>query len=260
VTARLDELTARLRALDPYLAADIGRGDALAADLWITPASLASDRARLERLADAYGERWGVRGDRTSQASFILLDYSWYGIAPPAAACLAYAELPALDGAAVWLDPQTREGRLALNPGAQVTEGATVHDLRTAIERHMAPLVDALVERRWIGRRPAWWGIGDRVVGALEHAALALGTPGAARPVAEALVHHPGSPLDAPRHRFIEIVHDGRTYPIGLRASCCRFYRVPDVDKCVTCPLVPEPERAVRLREWVGEIAAAASA
>jgi len=154
----------------------------------------------------------------------------------------------------VWLEPATREGSLALAVDAPAATG--IEALRRQIEAFMAPIVGAIVARRWLGRRAAWLGVGDRVVGAFEHLGQAIGAPDRARAMAEALVHAPGSLLDSPRHRFVEIEGGGRTHAVGMRASCCRFYRVPETEKCLTCPLLDEAERAPRLEAWLSELAA----
>ena len=219
----------------------------------MTPSSLA-DGDRLVELADAYAARWGVEGDRTSQASFVILDVSWYAFAPLVASLLLDDSFPGLRDASVWLDPSTREGSLALADAASVRRG--IDELRAEIEAFMTPVVDAIVARRWLGRRAAWLGVGDRVVGAFEHLGPAAGSAARARALAEALVHAPGSPLDSPRHRFVELEVAGRTHAVGMRASCCRFYRVPGTDKCLTCPLLDDEEREPRLRAWLSELTA----
>lgn len=255
MTPDLPALLGAARRADPYLACGVGRDPGRAPQLWTTAGTLAADPGALDALADAYARRWGVVGDRPSQATIIVLDYTWYASAPLVALALTAGLVPALRGAEVWLDPETREGCLALPAGVAVAP-VDADALRTEIETHLAPLVDAIAERRWISRRTAWLGVGDRVVGAIEHVLRGIGAPKRAPIEAERIVHRPGSALDSPRHRFVEIEAAGRLVPVGIRASCCRFYRVPGVEKCLTCPLVPEPERTHRLREWVREEAA----
>jgi FhuF 2Fe-2S C-terminal domain len=244
VITSLADVLARVRAADPYLAVGIGRDDRDPAH-WLTPERLAADPDRLVALADAYGARWGVAGDRTSQASFIVLDLSWYAFAPLVATYLAAGVVPSLGGAQVWLEPSTREGSLALAAGPVARESG-IAALRSTIEAYAAPLVEAIVARRWLGRRTAWAGVGDRVVGAFEHLGPALADADRARASAEALIHHPGSRLDSPRHRFVTYGAGPDSMTLGLRATCCRFHRVPDVDYCLTCPLLPEADRQKR--------------
>jgi hypothetical protein len=254
VTSDLATLLAECGRLDPYLACGIGRSASHDPALWLTAEGLAADPAGLDRLADAYARRWEIPGDRASQATIIVLDYTWYATAPLVAAWLVGGVVPSLSGAEVWLDPETREGSLALGTTELVPPSNDA--LRATIEAHLEPLVEAIAARRWIGRRTAWMGVGDRVVGAIEHVERILGTPERAPAEADRIVHRPGTALDSPRHRFIGVpaAAGERTVPVGLRASCCRFYRVPGVEMCVTCPLVPVPERDARLGEWVAEL------
>lgn len=249
VTVDLASLLAEARQVDPYLACGIGRDPAREERLWTSAERLAVEPGALERLADAYGRRWQIVGDRASQATIIVLDYTWYATAPLVGLALGAGVVPSLRDAEVWLDPETREGCLALAEAEPIT--ADGEALRTEIEAHLAPLVDAIGERRWISRRTAWLGAGDRIVGAVEYVLRELGSPERAPAESDRIVHRAGSALDSPRHRFIQVEAGDRVVPVGLRASCCRFYRVPGVEKCITCPLVPEPERAERLREWV---------
>lgn len=254
--ADLGALLAAARSVDPYLACGIGRDPARDERLWTGAERLAAEPGALERLADAYGRRWQIVGDRASQATIIVLDYTWYAAAPLVNLALGAGVVPSLRNAEVWLDPETREGCLALAPA----EPAGAGQLRDEIEAHLAPLVDAIGERRWISRRTAWLGAGDRIVGAVEYVLRELGAPERAPAEADRIVHSAGSALDSPRHRFIQIEAGDGFVPVGIRASCCRFYRVPGVEKCITCPLVPEAERADRLRDWVREVAADAVA
>lgn len=245
MNAELADVVDRIGALDPYLACGIGRDDP--ARPWLAPSALAAADGRLERLATAYGERWSVPADRCSQASYVILDYSWYAFAPLVATFLSEGVVPRLDGAQVALEPQTRIGRLALVP-LRPRRGASVDDLRDEIVQHVTPIVEAVVERRWLGQKPAWWGVGDRVVGAFEYLGDLIGQPDRARDLASGLVHAPGSPLDSPRHRFASFEHLGVTRTVGLRAACCRFHRVPGEEKCLTCPILAPEEREGRIR------------
>jgi hypothetical protein len=41
------------------------------------------------------------------------------------------------------------------------------------------------------------------------------------------------------------------THVYQRRASCCRFYMVPEGELCASCPLVPQEERLARNRAWM---------
>ncbi len=255
MTPDLRTLLADCGRLDPYLACGIGRDPDRTPGLWRTAERLATEPGTLDELADAYARRWGLEGDRPSQATIIVLDYTWYAAAPIVGTALVGGLVPALDGAEVWLDPETREGYLSLDTADARPGGSDA--VRATVEAHLRPLIEAIAERRWISERVGWMGVGDRLVGAIEHVEQVLGTPERAPEEADRVVHRAGSSLDSPRHRFIQIAAGDRVFPVGLRASCCRFYRVDGVEKCMTCPLVREPERTRRLRDWVSELLSA---
>lgn len=245
MSSDLSDLLERLSSIDPFLACSVERDASLDERRWWAPARLAADPGALDALATAYAERWDLAGDRVTQASFIVLDLTWYAVAPLVAGLLADGSMPRLDGAEVWLDPSTREGRLVVSRAAPIRD-ATVDHLRTEVEAYFAPLVEALAEGRWLGRRAAWWGIGDRTVGAIEHLAPMVTDPDTARRAIDGVVHHSGSPLDSPLHRLIHVEIDSGRQPIAVRATCCRFYRVPEVGHCLTCPLITDTERRSR--------------
>jgi ferric iron reductase protein FhuF len=43
--------------------------------------------------------------------------------------------------------------------------------------------------------------------------------------------------------RFYPVTYQGVTHVYHRRASCCRFYKVPQGELCASCPLVPQEER-----------------
>lgn len=234
----------RIRKLDPYLACAVGR------DMdgrWTSPADPGrAGEPWLEMLADEYASAWGVGGDRCTQATLIVLDYSWYACAPLVASYLLDGVVPRLDGAEVRLDPATRTGGLALADQA-ARSARSVDALRDEAESFLAPLVEAVATRRWLSARVAWLGIGDRIVSAFEYLGAVAGDPAQARLAAEQLVHAPGSRLDSPRHRFVTFSHRGVERTLGARASCCRFHRTSGGDYCLTCPLIGEDDRCARV-------------
>ena len=246
----LHRLVAQVEALGPSLQCAVGRSALGDRGRWTTAAQLAArDGTSLAELMHAYGDAWGVADDRRSQAAFVILDYTWYLAAPLVAAHLLAGRLPSLDGAALWLDAESRTGALALSDDPP--RRSSPERLGEAVVAHVRPLVERLAERRWLGARSAWLGVGDRLVGAFEHVGDLIGQRERAQRDASAIVHRAGSELDSPRHRFATFEHRGLARTIGIRASCCRFYRTREARYCLTCPLVPEDERGERVREWI---------
>jgi hypothetical protein len=250
----LRTLVAQVDALGSSVSCAVGRGSSGAAGIWTTPAELAAGEGdALEELMRAYGRSWGVPDDRRSQASFVILDYTWYLAAPLVASHLLAGRLPSVRGASVRLDAASRTGTLAL--AAEPPRTSSPELLGDEVIGHLRPLVERVADRRWLEARAAWLGVGDRIVGAFEHVGDLIGQRTRAQADAAALVHRPGSELDSPRHRFATYEHRGVERTVGIRASCCRFYRAPAARYCLTCPLVTEHERTQRVRDWIaGEL------
>lgn len=250
----LHGLVAEVNALAPSCRCTIGRSPWAGHGRWLTASGLAADDgAGLDELMRAYGASWGVADDRRSQAAFVILDYTWYVTAPLVAAHLISGRLPSLEGAAVWLDAGSRTGALALAAAPPCRSSA--ERLGDQVAAHLRPLIERVVERHSLGRRAAWLGVGDRIVGAFEHVGDLIGDRERAQADAAAVVHRGGSELDSPRHRFSTYEHGGVERTIGIRASCCRFYRTPAARYCLTCPLIREDERIERVRDWIaGEL------
>jgi hypothetical protein len=51
--------------------------------------------------------------------------------------------------------------------------------------------------------------------------------------------------------RLHAVAYRGATHLYQRRASCCRFYLLPQGKLCASCPLVPHEERLARNRAWM---------
>jgi hypothetical protein len=49
------------------------------------------------------------------------------------------------------------------------------------------------------------------------------------------------------------VEYGGMVHLYQRRASCCRFYLLPEGDLCASCPLVSDEERLTRNRDWMKE-------
>jgi ferric iron reductase protein FhuF len=47
------------------------------------------------------------------------------------------------------------------------------------------------------------------------------------------------------------VSHRGATHLYQRRASCCRYYLLPEGDLCASCPLVSDEERLAKNRAWM---------
>ena len=116
---------------------------------------------------------------------------------------------------------------------------------------HLAMLVDALGDLAPIGRRLLWGNVAAATAGAFaalaaaelpspERAVLMLGN-------ARRLLHEPGSPTEGLAEVF-PVDHAGGVRLFVRRQTCCLRYRLPDAPPmCLSCRLMPEPERRRRV-------------
>jgi hypothetical protein len=66
-------------------------------------------------------------------------------------------------------------------------------------------------------------------------------------PEARRLLDHPGTPTEGLAEVF-PVPHDGGTRLFVRRQTCCLRYRLPDAPlTCLSCRLLPEPERRRRI-------------
>ena len=140
---------------------------------------------------------------------------------------------------------------------AQHPSIATVSDaaelrctLRHALVAQSEPVVDALYE--WSGfARKGTWGMltsswAAQFTGLYEHPDDQRGV----QPVIEDLFDGPDL-VSAMRPRLHAVTYGPATHLYQRRASCCRFYLLPQGELCASCPLVSQEERLRRNREWM---------
>jgi len=115
---------------------------------------------------------------------------------------------------------------------------------------HLGPLVEALHDIAPIGRRLLWGNVAAATAGAF--AALSATAPWRHEPDrllddARRLLDHPGSPTSGLAELF-PVPHDDATRLFVRRQTCCLRYRLPDAPPtCLSCRLMPEPERRRRI-------------
>ena len=100
-----------------------------------------------------------------------------------------------------------------------------------------------------VSRRPSsalWRGCRDRAAQALIFAAEERGNQAQGEIAAREALAAPGPLRGELRMADLDLGHGPER--VQLRASCCLWYRVPGEPKCSVCPLVPDRERAERLR------------
>jgi len=115
---------------------------------------------------------------------------------------------------------------------------------------HLAALVDALHHLLPIGERLLWGNVAAATAGAF--AALSATAPAPAdadrlMEDAHRLLDEPGAPTEGLAELF-PVAHGGGARLFVRRQTCCLRYRLPDAPPtCLSCRLVPEPERRRRI-------------
>ena len=151
-----------------------------------------------------------------------------------------------------WLD------RLAVAPGlkwrATTPAGSSALDAASTgatLTKLMRPLVDALTDRRLLGRRALWGSVADAVVAyqTLEAAkASGLAPEQGMASGRELVAALPGS-LEPPL--WLTVWRADTEKSIRLKQACCLAYKVPGQDLCLTCPLSDELTRPAGLEQWL---------
>jgi ferric iron reductase protein FhuF len=140
----------------------------------------------------------------------------------------------------------------ATHPSMQtVADGdALLRALRTALVEQATPVVESLY--RWSGfARKGTWGMltsswASQFTGLCE-------TPSdqrAMQPVIEALFAG-SDEAAAMQPRMHPVTYQDVTHLYQRRASCCRYYLLPQADLCASCPLVSHDDRLARNLEWM---------
>jgi len=117
---------------------------------------------------------------------------------------------------------------------------------------HLHHLVEAIHDLAPVGRRLLWGNVAAATAGSF--AVLSNRPPWDRRPDhliddAQRLLDSPASPTWGLAEVF-GVPHEGGTRLFVRRQTCCLRYRLPDAPPtCLSCRLVPEPERRRRIAE-----------
>jgi len=254
-----------LRTLNASWHVEIGTPAGLG---WIAGVDLRdAERGPFNDLLTRIGERANTTDRRTIAASFALR-IGWAS-AMAIAPYLRFQCIPdiALENVSFKFRESTFFERTALHdPRGHVIAGdarathaaiATVADadvllrtLRTALVSQSAPVVDALY--RWSGFAPkGTWGMLTS-----SWAAQFTGlcdTPSDQRamlPTIEAFFTGDDEAA-AMQPRMHPVTYGSVTHLYQRRASCCRYYLLPQGDLCASCPLVSHDDRLARNLQWM---------
>jgi hypothetical protein len=149
-------------------------------------------------------------------------------------------------GAVIAGDPRGSHPSMAMVPDAD----ALVAALRRALVAQAEPVVEALFAWSGFARKGTWgqvtssWAshVTTLCEDRLDHRGL--------RPLLEALFAGDDEAARM-RPRFHEVGHGGAVHLFQRRASCCRYYLLPNAELCASCPLVSHDDRVARNRAWM---------
>ncbi len=235
---------------------DVHVGQPPAADGWIVGAALANAASGpLNELLLRIGERVKTT-DRRTIAALYAMRFGWAS-AMAIAPYVKFHCVPDVSLANISLKfkPSTFLARMAIHEPRGVMLDANARDvLRTELRRQLTeqavPVVDALY--RWSGFAPrGTWGMFTSSWAAHLTALSATG-PDQSSVIPELHRFFDGDDLAARMQPRVHTVsyHDA-THVYQRRASCCRFYLVPEGELCASCPLVSQPERLARNLAWM---------
>jgi hypothetical protein len=130
------------------------------------------------------------------------------------------------------------------------TDHALVRELRKALVDQAMPVVEALYEWSGFARRGSWGMITSSWASQFTGLSENRQDHRIVWPDLNALFAGDDI-VTAMQPRMHAVTFREHTHLYQRRASCCRYYLVPQGDLCASCPLVSHEERLVRNQEWM---------
>jgi hypothetical protein len=254
-----------LQALDASWHVEIGRPEGAG---WITGADLRDAQAGpFHELLLRIGERTRTRDRRTIAASFALR-YGWAS-AMAIAPYLRHHCVPdiALENVSFKFKPSTFFERTAMHePRGTVTatdarathvslatvpdDRALLRELRSALTAQATPVVEALYEWSGFARKGTWGMLTSSWAAQFTGLCEQPNDQRAMLPVLESLFAGDDE-VAKMRPRMHAVAWAGVVHLYQRRASCCRWYLLPQGELCASCPLVADDERVRRNLDWM---------
>jgi ferric iron reductase protein FhuF len=254
-----------LRALDASWSVEIGRPEG---DGWIAGKELTNARSGpLHELLVRIGER-SKTNDRRTIAALFALRYGWasaMAIAPH----LLYQCVPdvSLGNVSFKFKPSTFFERTAMHrPRGTVTaadgraghesistvpdDQALLRELRHALSSQAAPVVEALFEWSGFARRGTWGMLTSSWAAQFTALCKDRNDQRPMLPVIEALFAG-NDDVARMQPRLHAVAYGDAVHLYQRRASCCRWYLLPQGELCASCPLVSHDERMQRNLAWM---------
>ena len=231
-----------LQASDPAWKVDLGQPQSSGG--WINGTAFASaEHGPFRDLLERSAARLNTT-DRRTVAALFALRFGWaasVAITP----FLMHRCVPniGLSNISIKFRPNTLYERTAIHH--VLLEGSDLASLRKELRQQSEPVVEALYQ--WSGFAPkgAWGMITTSWAGHFIGVCGRLTQQTDALPIAKEFFN--GSDEIARMQPRLEPVSlNGQTRVYQRRASCCRYYLLPQGDLCASCPLVSDEERLQR--------------
>lgn len=262
----LVEIYDALRPLNASWMADVGPPSGAG---WIAGSDLRTASAGpLNELLTQIGERMRAPNDRLTIAALFALRYGWAS-AMAIAPYLKYACVPdvSLENISLKFRESTFLERTAIHVGrgvmvaddpradhpsiTTVADGhALLRALRSTLTAQAAPVVEALHEWSGFSRRGTWGQLTSSW--ASHFTTLQAGERDQRTLVPLIQEFFAGDDVVAAMQPGLHAVTYGDvTQLFQRRASCCRWYLLPQGELCASCPLVPPEDRLARNLAWM---------
>ncbi len=149
-------------------------------------------------------------------------------------------------GFVVASDPRGRDASMSVVPDPS----ALLRTIRDLLVAQSGPMVDALCEWSGFARLGTWGMLTSSWASQFTNLWLDRRDQRSVGPVLDRFFE--GDDVVAQMRPTMHAVeYGGAVHLYQRRASCCRYYLVPDGALCASCPLVSHDERLVRNREWM---------
>jgi ferric iron reductase protein FhuF len=250
------EVFAALEGMDPKWRVQIGQPEPT--DGWIrgtdfTDAKAGPFHALLLRMCER-----AKTADRKTIAASFALRFGWAGsvaIAP----FLTHRCVPrvGLDNISIKFRETTLFERTALHEtdgwhdaDARADSTSLLRRLREELHQQAAPVVRAMYDWSGFAAKGSWGMITSSWAAQFITVCERLGSQALAAPIMEAFFAGDDD-IGRMQPRTHPVTMRGVTHLYQHRASCCRYYLLPQGDLCASCPLVSHDERLRRNTEFM---------
>jgi ferric iron reductase protein FhuF len=243
-----------LRHINPSWTVELGRP--VPGDGWISGAELVNPSSGpLHELLQRIGARVQT-ADRRTIAALYAMRFGWAS-AMAIAPYVKFTAVPdvSLENVSLKFTPSTFLERMAIHePSGVAGKAGDRHLLRQALRQQLTaqavPVVEALHQWSGFAPRGTWGMLTSSWAAHLIN--LSADGPDQRGVLPELQRFFEGDDLAAVMQpRVHPVTYRDATHLYQRRASCCRFYLVPEGELCASCPLVSQEERIARNVAWM---------